>query len=112
MQIVGITWWLLVGMFGWGAGIGFLISLWVGRRVTASRQGEAVWWEPLIRGVAALVGVVVLPLLTGVVVVVITFVAYRVGWTKPLPYLAGIGFVFLFLLAGWILWIAYKPRST
>lgn len=111
MQIAGIAWWLLVGMFGWGAGIGLLISLWVGRRMTTPRQGEAVWWEPLLRVLAALIGAVVIPLLTGIGAVLMTFVAHRVGWTKPLPYLAGLGFVFLLLLAGWILLTAYKPPS-
>ena len=65
IQVRGITWWLLVGMFGWGAFLGFLISVWVGTRLTTFRQGEAVWWEPLWRGLLALAGVVVIPLLAG-----------------------------------------------
>lgn len=109
MQSEGIAWWLLVGMFGWGAAIGFLISLLVGKRLVKEKPGD--WFEPCFRMFFALAGMVVLPLLAGLVAVALAFVAHHAGWDKLLPYLAGIGLVFLLLLASWILWTAYKPSS-
>ncbi|HZO87073.1 MAG TPA: hypothetical protein VFB38_01950 [Chthonomonadaceae bacterium] len=65
-----------------------------------------------MRGLVAVASVVVIPLLAGLVAVILTFVAHRAGWEKPLPYLAGLGYGFLLLVASWILWTAYKPSST
>jgi hypothetical protein len=111
MHVGGIAWWLLVGMFGWGACVGLLLSVWAGRRITSVRQGEAVWWEPLFRGFLALAGVVVIPLSAGIVAVVLTLVAHRAGLDKPLSYLAGIGYVFLLVAASWAFRTVNKPAA-
>jgi len=110
MKIGRIAWWLLPGMFGWGAGVGFLISLLVGRKLVQS-MSDGLWGD-LYGPFFAIAGMVVITPMAGLVSVALTFVAHRAGWDKPLPYLAAIGFVFLLLLAGWVLWTLCKPRST
>ena len=108
----GVNGWVLAGMFGWGVGIGLAIAFWLGRRITATRQGDALWWEPLWRGVAAVLGVVVIPPLMGIVAVVATFAAHGAEWALPARRLAATGLVFLLIPAAGILWVVYRPRPS
>lgn len=110
MQIRGMPWWLLVGMFGFGAAVGVVVTVLVGRKRVQPRQGE--WFEPCYRMFAALLALAVIPLLAGLLAVALAFAAHRAGWDKPLPYLAGFGLVFLLLAAGWILWTICKPSPS
>ncbi len=110
MQIGGIAWWLLIGMFGWGAAVGFLSTVLAAKRLVKSTPGE--WFEPLFRIFFALVALVVIPLLAGLVAIALTFVAHRLGWDALLPYPAGAGYGFLALAAIWFLRLARKPSSA
>jgi hypothetical protein len=109
MQIGGIAWWLLVGMFGLGAAVGLCVSLLVAARFNSSSQdwGQGVLWLVLTA-----VGIVVAMPLAGIVAVVLTFAMHRAGWERPLPYLAGSGLVFLTLVARWIVSAKRKSTST
>ena len=105
MQIGGIAWWLLLGMFGLGAAVGLGVSLMVAGRFNSS---SADWGQGVVWLVLTAVGIVVAMPLTGIVAVALTFVMHREGWVQPLPYLAGSGLVFLTLVAAWIVW----PKGT
>ena len=105
MQIGGIAWWLLLGMFGLGAGVGLGVILMVAGRFNSS---SADWGQGVMWLVLTAVGIAVAMPLTGLVAVGLTFVMHREGWVQPLPYLAGSGLVFQTFAAGWIVW----PKGT
>ena len=110
MQIGGIAWWVLVGTFGFGAGVGAIITLVLARRLFKSDPSD--WWGPLIQIFFGAIGMIVIPPIAGIAAIALTFGAHHYGWDGPLPYLAGIGLVFLTCVICWILWLQWKPSPS
>lgn len=100
--------WLFIGTFGCGAAVGSVVATAIGKRLAEPHPGE--WFEPLFRMFVAVVGMFLLPLLTGLVAVSLGFAARRAGRDWALPYLAVLGNGFLLLAAGWIVWTITRPR--
>ena len=109
MQIGGIAWWLLPGMFGFGAAMGLCLSILTTRWLIKPARGD--WGAEFFYILFGLIGTAVVMPVGGLVAVALTFAVHHLGWDAPLPYLAGTGLVFLTLLAGWVLWTKFKPSS-
>ena len=110
MQIGGIALWILAGMFGFGAGVGFVSSIAAAGKLMKPDRSD--WWGPLFQVFFGLIGIIVLTPAAGIVAVALSFAVHYARGDALLPYPAGIGLVFLTWLAAWILWTICKPSSA
>ena len=109
MQLFGIAWWALVGMFGFGAAVGLLASIYVVKARLRPLVNDA---EQLLLVLFGMIVTAAVTPVAGFVAVLLTFVAHRIGWDGPLPYLAGAGLLFLALAAGWMVRTAFRPTAS
>ena len=100
MQIWGVAWWQLLGMFGFGAAFGLCVSLAFSRWLIKPVRGD--WPREIFRVLFTGVGIIAAMPLFGMAAVLLTFAAPHAGGGRLLVYPAGAGLVFLVLLAGWV----------